>query len=233
MGAIFKREFKSFFHSPIGYVILAIFYFFLGLFFTYQFSYGYSDVTFTFSEMFSITVFVIPIITMRLMSDEKRQKTDQAFLTAPVSLWGIIGGKFFAAVCMIALGFLPTVVFTMILSSYASVDWLVYFGNLFGVLLLGSALSAIGIFISSLTESQVVAAVGTFAVSLFIMMLDTFSDILNISFLTKFSEWLSFAGRYNAFVNGVFDYSNIVFFLSFAAVFLFLSVRVLEKRRYA
>ncbi len=233
MGAIYKREMRAFFTSPIGYVILGIFYFFLGFFFTYQFQYGYADVTFTFSQMFSISLFLIPIITMRLLSEEKRQKTDQALLTAPVSLWGIVLGKFFAALTLFGIGYAPTLLNTMILSSYTSIDWSMYLGNLLGALLLGASIIAAGLFISGLTESQIVAAIATFAVSLFIMMLDSFSELINISFVQKIIEWFSFNGRYNTFMTGIIDFSNILFFVSFAAIFLFLSVRVLEKRRYA
>lgn len=233
MHAIYKREMKSFFTSPIGYVILGIFYFFLGFFFAYQYKFGYADVTFTFSQMFSISLFVIPIITMRLLSEEKRQKTDQALLTSPVSLWGIVLGKYFAALTIFAIGYAPTLIYMMILSSNASVNWMMYLGCLLGTLLLGASITAAGLFISGLTESQVVAAVGTFAVSLFIMLLDTFAELINFSFIQKSVEWFSFNGRYNTFMTGVIDYSNILFFISFASVFLFLSVRVLEKRRYA
>ncbi|MBQ7288622.1 MAG: ABC-2 transporter permease [Clostridia bacterium] len=233
MQAIYKREFKSFFTSPIGYVILGIFYFFLGFFFAYQFKYGYADVTFTFSQMFSISLFIVPIITMRLMSEDKRQKTDQALLTSPVSLWGIVLGKYFAALTVFALGYLPTLLHTMILSSYTTVEWLLYFGNLLGALLLGASMIAAGLFISGLTESQIVAAVSTFALSLLIMLLDSFAELITAGFFQKLVEWFSFSGRYNAFMTGIVDIPNLLFFISFAAIFLFLSVRVLEKRRYA
>lgn len=233
MGAIYKREMRSFFTSPIGYVILGIFYFFLGLLFSYQFSYSYAEITYTFSGMYTIILFVIPVITMRLMSEEKRQKTDQALLTAPVSLWGIVLGKFFAASSLLAAGFAPTLFYMMILSSYATVDWLLYIGNLLGTFLLGVSIIAVGLFISCLTESQIVAAVGGFAFSLFISFIDSLVELIDLSFVQKTVEWFSFNGRYNAFMTGIIDFSNILFFVSFAAIFLFLSVRVLEKRRYA
>ena len=233
MQAIFKRELKSYFVSPVGYVVLAVFLIFSGFYFSYMFSNGYPDVTFVFSQMFSITLFIVPILTMRLMSEDRRQKVDQVLLTAPVKLSSIILGKFFAAVAVLALGFANTLIFQIILSFYVSLNWLVYLGNFVGIMLLGSSLIAIGLFISALTESQMVAAVGTFAVSLFIIMLDSLSGTLNISFLTKITDWISFSSRYNTFVSGVFDYSNLIFFVSVAAIFLFLAVRTLEKKRWA
>lgn len=233
MLAIFKREFKSYFISPIGYVILAVFLVFSGFYFSYMYSNGYPDITFVFSQMFPITLFIVPIITMRLMSEDRRQKVDQALLTAPVKLTSIILGKFLAALAVFALGYANTLIFQIIVCFYVNVNWLVYIGNLLGILLLGMALIAIGLFISALTESQVVAAVGTFAISMFILMLDNLAKTLNITAVTKVSDWISFSGRYNTFVSGVFDYSNFIFFISIAAVFLFLAVRSLEKKRWA
>ena len=233
MRAIFKREFKSYFTSPIGYVVLAVFLIFSGFYFSYMFSNGYPDVTFVFSQMFPITLFIVPILTMRLMSEDRRQKVDQALLTAPVSLSSIVLGKFFAALAVFALGFANTLLFQIIISSFISTNWLVYIGNVVGILLLGASLIAIGLLISALTESQIVAAVGTFAVSLLIITLDSISSTLKNSVLTKLANWISFSGRYQTFVSGVFDYSNLIFFVSVAAIFLFLAVRTLEKKRWA
>lgn len=233
MLAIYKREIKSFFTTPIGYVVLGINYFFLGFFFAYQYNYSFADITFTFNQMFSIGLFLFPIITMRLMSEERRQKTDQALLTSPVGLWGIVLGKYLAALTVYAISYAPTLIYMMILKSHATVSWRMYLSCLLGTLLLGAAIISAGLLISALTESQIVAAVGTYAISLFIMLMDNFAELINVSFFQKISGWLSFQGRYNTFVTGVIDTSNILFFLSFAAVFLFLTVRTLEKRRYA
>ncbi|HHW45726.1 MAG TPA: ABC transporter [Clostridiales bacterium] len=233
MLAIFKREIRAYFVSPIGYVVIVLFLLFSGYFFSFQYSLGSPDLSFVFSQMFSIVLFVIPILTMRLMSEDKRLKVDQALLTAPIRLSSIVLGKFFAAMVVFLIGFSGTLVFQLIISAYVSPNWIVYFGNLLGILLLGSALISIGIFVSSLTESQMVAAVASFAISLFVMLLDTFAEIINISIVKKIADWVSFLGRYEAFTNGIFDYSNVVFFLSFAAVFLFLTVRMLEKKRWA
>lgn len=233
MKAVFKREFSAYFKSPIGYIVLTIFLFFSGLFFSLSYRYGYPDITYVFSSMFTIILFVVPILTMRTMSEDKRQKVDQALLTAPVRITSIVLGKFFAALCVFALGFSTTLVYQIIYSFYLSPDWLIYFGNVLGMLLLGAAMIAVGIFISSLTESQVVAAIGSFAVALLIFMLDTFASALNVDIITKIADWLSVNGRYYAFVEGVFDYSNAVFFISVAAIFIFLTVRVLDKKRWS
>ena len=233
MSAIFKREFKSFFTSPIGYVILAVFMFFEGLYFGYMYYQGYADVTFVFDQSFTIILFVIPIITMRLFSEERRQKTDQALLTAPVSITSIVLGKYFAALCLFMLAFLPTFIFQIIVSLYVDIGWLIYIGNVVGLLLFGGSIIAIGTFVSSLTENQIVAAVGSFAISLSILMLDSIGGVLNSKWVTVVVESISFSERYNTFVNGIFDYSNAIFFLSFIALFVFLTIKAIEKRRYS
>lgn len=233
MAAIFKREFKSFFITPIGYVILAIFLFFEGLFFSTMYYYGYADVTFVFDQSFTLALVAIPIITMRLLSEDRRQKTDQALFTAPVSITSIVLGKYFAALCLFMLAFAPTFIFQIIVSLYVDIGWLIYLGNLLGLLLFGGSILAIGIFVSSLTESQIVAAIGSFAVSMLILMLDSVSSMIDNATFTKIIESISFSERYNSFVNGIFDYSNAIFFLSFIAVFLFLTIKVLDKRRYS
>lgn len=233
MTAIFKREFKAFYTSPIGYVVTAVLLLFQGLYFAMMYSYGYPDVTYVFEMSFTIIFFIVPILTMRLLSEDRRQKVDQALMTAPVSLWGIVLGKFLAAVAVFMLSFSVTLVFQVIISFYVTLNWFIYIGNIVGLLLFGGSLISIGLFVSSLTESQVVAAVGTFAISFSIFMLDDIAGLINNSVVTSIVKAISFKGRYDTFVSGIFDYSNAVFFLSFIAVFLFLAVRMLEKKRYS
>ena len=109
----------------------------------------------------------------------------------------------------------------------------IYIANVLGIALMGSALIALGVFISSMTENQLVAAVVSFTVSFLIYMLDNFASMINNNIVTTAVGWVSFVGRYNTFVEGVIDYSNAIFFVGFAAIFIFLTVRVLEKRRYS
>ena len=233
MTAIFKREFKAYFKSPIGYVILAVYLLFLGLSFTTMYVSGYPYTSYIFSQMFAIVLFSVPIITMRLMSEDKRQKTDQALLTAPVSLSSIVMGKFLAAFAFFSLIFVETFIFQLIFLSYGTVDWPSYFGNVVGLALFAAALIAVGLFVSSLTESQVIAAICSFAISLALMMLDSIASMTNVAFINDIAKWVSFSGRYQTFTEGIFDFANVMFFVSFTALFLFFTVRVLEKKRYS
>ena len=234
MLAILKRELNSYFTSPIGYVFLAVFYFFSGMFF-YSVLYSNStDISYVFSGLFTVLLFIVPLLTMRLLSEEKKQKTDQLLLTSPVSLTGLVVGKFLAALCMYAIGLAITVVYSLILAGFASPQWMVIIGNIFGTLLLGAALISIGLFISSMTENQMIAAVGSFAVMMFILMMDSFAGILpaSLSFIGTLLTNLSFMTRYNELVSGVLNIGTVLFFVSVAVIFNFLTIRVLEKRRW-
>lgn len=231
MSAIFKREFKSYFQNPIGYIALTAAVFFSGLFFASMLGYGYSEIGYIFQNMFTIVLILTPILTMRLFSEDRRQKVDRAIFTAPVSTLSVVLGKFFATLCFFMLMFAPTVIYELVLAGFTSVDPIAYISDIIGVLLLGAALVSIGTFVSSLTESQVVAAIGSFAVSFFLLMLDTLSDTFSAKFVSSAASWISFSKRYLSFINGQLEISNLVFFLSFAALFIGLTVTALEKRR--
>ena len=236
MGAIFKREFKSFFITPIGYVFLALMMFAHGMSFTYMNSSGASDISYIFNTFLSFAAIflLIPVLTMRTMSEDRRQKVDQVLITSPVSLYSIVLGKFFATLAIFMLSYIMTFVFQVIIAFQGvTVNWLIYIGNILGVMFIGSALIALGIFISSLTESQIVAAVASFAASILLYIMDSVAESINIKAVTKVVEKISFIGRYNTFASGIIDYSNAVFFIGFAAIFIFLTVRVLDKRRYS
>ncbi len=234
MTAVFKREFKSYFTSPLGYLIVAAMALFEGLFFVYMFSAGYAENEYVLSSTLTVVMFAVPVLTMRLFSEERKQKTDQVLLTAPVSLWGIVLGKFLSALAVYALSFAPTFIYQIILTlKLESLNWLYYLGALLGVLIFGAALIAICMFISVLTESQVVAAVLSLVVSLALYMVDSFAQMTGVKWLIEAAGHISFMGRYNAFYMGIIDFSNIIFFVSIAFFFVFLTVRMLDKKRWS
>lgn len=234
MGAIFKREFKAYFSSPMGYIVLAIMLFFESSFFAALYSEGSPDISYVFSQCNILVLFIIPVLTMRTMSEDRKQKVDQVLLTSPVGLYSIVFGKFFATFAVFMLSFSVTIIFQIIIAFQGvTVNLLTYFGNLLGMALMGGALIAFGIFISSLTESQFISAIGSYAFSILCLSLDFVETLINIPWVTRICEWISVIGRFNAFTSGIIDYSNIVFFVCFAAIFIFLTVRVLDKRRYS
>lgn len=234
MGAIIRRELSSYFSSAIGYIFIAVFHAFAGLYFLgYCLANNSSSLTSVFGSMFNIVLFLIPVLTMRLWSEDKKQKTDQALFTAPVKLLPITLGKYFAALIVFAIGLGITVIFALIISFYVSPDWAVVLDNLLGLFLLGASLIAIGMFISSLTENQVIAAVGGFAIGLFIMLMDSVANMINVTFISNIISSLSFNTHYTNFTVGILNLSDAVFFLSVITVFVFLTVRVFEKRRWS
>ncbi len=233
MAAIFRREFKAYFHTPLGYVIIAAAYFFTGYyFFTYNIYGGTTDFTQLYSLLFSVVLFLIPVLTMRLMSEEMKSKTDQLLLTAPISRLSIVMGKYFSAICVFLIAIAGTLVTAVIASFYGKVDWPCVIGNFIGLFLLGIAQIAICLFLSSITESQVIAAVLGFAVSLFLLLVDAISYVVSSDFLKGIFEYISFNERYSPFTLGVIEFKNVIFFISIAALFCAFSTATLERKRW-
>ena len=159
MGAVFKRELKSYFVTPVGYVFLALFYCYAGLmFYVTSLSDGKTRLDQLFSSLIIILVAVIPILTMRTMAEERHSRTDQCLLTSPVSIGGIVAGKFLAAFVVYLAAISITLVMSLVTWIYYSPDWSVLLGNITGLALLGAAFISIGIFCSCCTESQPVSA---------------------------------------------------------------------------
>ena len=234
MFAIFKRELKAYFTSPLGYVFLAIFYAFSGLFFyIFSLSVGSTDISSVFLMMFIVLMVFVPLLTMRLLSEDKKQKTDQLILTAPVSLLSIVMGKFLAAYAIFAIGVAVMPVYGFVMSPFATVSWLPIWGNTVGLLLLGGIFVSIGLFISSLTENQMIAAIGGFFINLMILLMNTLKSALPNGFLQDVLSSISVYSRYSEITSGIFSLSSLIFFVSVIFIFLFLTVRVLEKRRWA
>ena len=235
MGAVFRRELRSFFTNPIGYVVLAVMYCVSGYFFYYfNLSVNNADLTTVFMRLFSVIMLAIPFLTMRLFSEEKRLKSDQALLTAPVSLTGIVMGKFLATLLLYIIGLSITLVYAVVIAFGKAIpDWTLVISNFLGLTLIGGMIIAIGIFVSALTESQVIAAMGTLAISLMLMSINMLGDIFSkFRWIAWLTDFLSVNVRYADFALGLIYYDNIFFFFSLQALFIFLTVRVLDKRRW-
>ena len=234
MSAILKREARAYFDSLIGYIFLTAFFAGSGILFSVSsLQYGSTDMSGMYSGLFYILLVLIPILTMRTLSEEKRQKTDQLLLTAPISLSALVIGKFLAAMIIYSIGVCMTLVYAVVVSFFGTVSWLTVLGNVVGLLLLGAAFIAVGILVSSLTENQVIAAIGGFAAMLALYLIGTIATIIPINWISRILGNLSFATRYSPFTYGVFDFSNVLFFISAAVIFLFLTVRILERRRWS
>lgn len=233
MYAILKRESRAYYRTPLGFVFIAAVFFFSGyFFFTFNLTQSTTDMSSLFSNLFPVVLFLVPVLTMRLFSEDKRLKIDQQLLTSPVTRKGIVLGKYFAAVGVFFTGILSTLLDAFIMSLYGTAHWPQIIGNFVGLFLLGITLIAICMFLSSLTESQVISAVCGFVVSLFLMLIDSFSSSVNGDFWQEFFRNISFNSRYMPFTMGILDLSNIVFFLSVSTLFIILTVTVLDRKRW-
>lgn len=178
-------------------------------------------------------MFIIPVLTMKTFSEERRQKTDQALLTSPVSLTEIVLGKFLGAFTIYGLCCAIFLVYGVVISFFAQPQWSVILCTLLGTLLLGASMIAINVFISVLTESQVVAAVLGMGAGLLISMMSYFVNNISIQWISAVLEKISFMKYYENFTYGILSITDVIFFLSVTALFLFFTVRALEKRRWS
>lgn len=234
MTAVFKREVRAYFQSPLGYVFIAVMYFFTAYyFFTYNLYRNTTDMSMLFDQLFSVVLFLVPILTMRLMSEDKRSRTEQLLLTAPVSRIGIVLGKYLSAFCVYLVAISASLLMAVVLSFYGEPDWPVIIGNIIGLVLLGASLIAVCMFLSSITESQVIAAVSGFAVSLLLVLMDAMINVVSGKVVQQLFSYMSFNGRYNGFTIGIIDFSNVLFFVSIGTLFILLTAAVLEKRRWS
>ena len=233
MNAIRKRDMQGFFRSPLGYVYIGAFLTIMNLyFFAICVLSSSSDMGSVFSNMLIVFLFLMPILTMRLFSEEYKQGTDRLLLTAPVSVWEIVFGKFLAAVSVLLVALACTLPWIVIVAIFGTPAWASILGCYIAVLCAAAVFVALGMFLSSLTESQLIAAVLSFALFLGLYVADMLSYSLDSSSLPgMLLSWLSIFTRYDSFMSGQFSFGNLIYFLSLTGLFLYLTARVLERRR--
>ena len=280
MIAIFKRELKAYFVTPMGCLYMGLFLLITGIFFTFSnlFSRSSQYSGFLGSVLF-IYLFAIPLLTMRLFSEEKRQKTDQLLLTSPVSIAEIVCGKFLAALCVYAMTLVVTVLYAVIISIYGDLMVWETLGSYIGFLFLGASYIAVGVFISASTENQITAALVTFFSLLVVWLIDPIAQMVPSDAFAGFisagalalvvvlflfistRNWFivlvtavvaaavilflyfmvdgyyyRFRNIYSGFLQnfsmGLLKFDALFYYVSFSALFLFLTVRLIEKRRW-
>lgn len=246
MFAIFKKELRAYFTNPIGYIYVGVFLAVSALICAFttiqQGSYNTSSY---FQYLVFTFIVLIPLLTMRLFSEERKTRTEQLLLTAPVTITGMVFGKYFASLALFAssvllscINFFPLVSYAITESASSTSDTHIgpfggqVVGCLLGVLLIGAAFIAIGMFISSLTESQLAAAVITISVIFGMVLVGMVASSVSFAPVRVVLNWISVLSRFDMFSLGVFDFSALLYYLSIAGVFIFLTVRVYEKRRW-
>ena len=234
MLAIFKREMRSYFTGVIGYVFLVLFLAIGGLLFCYTTLYSMSSSTSSyFLLMLLFSAIVLPLLTMKSFSEERKLKTEQLLLTAPVSIPSMVLGKFLASYVIFAGALVFNSLYFLILLPYAKVKIATLIGSLVALLLVGLVFIAIGLFVSSLTENQLTAAIGTIAIIIVLLAIGLVNSLIPSDYAIRFVfDAISIFTRFQNFTNGIFDVASFVYYISVAAVFLYLTMRIYDRRRY-
>lgn len=235
MLAIFKREFKSFFHSVIGFVFLAANLFLLGLYFyAYNLKGAYPYLAVTLSASAIIFIITIPLLTMRIISEDRKNKTDQLILTSPVSIAKIVLGKYLAVAAVYAIFIAIVSLYPLILGMFGKPYYRETHVAILGFALYGLAGIAIGLFISSITESQIIAAVLSFVVLFLTYLMSGICSLISQTgnWLTRILDCLNLAKRFDSFLQGTLEIGAIVYFISIIVLMLFLTGQSIQKRRY-
>ena len=235
MVAIYKREMRAYFSSPIGYIFVALFKAVSAWFFmSYTLQQGENSNFGTYFQMIIVLfVAILPLLTMKLMSEERKLKTEQLILTGPVSLGGIVVSKFLAAFTVFGGAFLlSSFIYYIPLFMYGTPNTVIYFCCVFATLLAGAAFISMGVFVSSLTENQFIAAFGTMTLMIPFLFASSLNGYINNELVRVILSGISITARYNSFSAGVFDWPALLYYVSLCGTFLFLTVRVLEKRRW-
>ena len=246
MFAIYKKELRSYFTTAIGYVYVGVFLSAAALLCCYStlMSGSYDTANF-FTYLLFTFIILVPLLTMKLFSEEKKLRTEQLLLTAPVSITGMVMGKYLAAMTMFCgtllascINFFPLYVYkkieTSAVENYIPVGPSAskIIGCLIGVTLIGAAFVAIGLFISSLTENQLAAAVVTVAVIVVMLILNLVNQYIDVYAIRAVIDWVCVLSRFTNFSYGILDFPAVVYYLSLSGVFLLLTNRVYEKRRW-
>jgi len=240
--AIYRKEMGNYFVSPVAYVVVGVFLILCGFFFdrilTYFIENSQPDVPSTvmrsFFDLFSsLVLFLTPMLTMGVYSEERKRGTMELLMTSPITETQIVIGKFLASLSLFVIMLLPTASYLifMYLHSDPTPPWRVLLAGYLGVLLLGGCLLAVGSFISSLTENQIVAAVLTFGAVLMLWVIDLGGQGAG-SVIGQVLQYLSVIRHYDDFTRGIIDTSSVIYYLSFIFLFMFLTVRSVDSIRW-
>ncbi len=233
MLSIWKRELQGYFYTPVGYVFMGVFLTLSSVIFFLTIMQSRSSDLLTFiGTMSYLWMLLCPVLTMRLLAEEKQKRTDQLLLTSPVSLPGIVLGKYLAAVTVMLLTVLLTGLFVMIVAIYGQV----YPGELLvgylGFVLQGCAFVALDLFISGCTSNQVTAVVAAFGANFVLWMLDLIQSAIRIDWVNGLLSFFSLYERTEPFLMGQFSFASVGYDVFFAAAFILLTIHQMDARRY-
>lgn len=232
MCAIYKKELRAYLTSMTGYIFMAVLLAVTSLYYVANCLVGgYPVFGAILSSVYFVLLIIVPVLTMRSMAEEKRQKTDQLLMTAPVSLWKIVLGKYLAMVTVFLIPMAILCLYPLILLRFGSVSLPMAYTAILGYTLFGAACLAIGLFLSAVTESQVIAAVLTFGVLFFLNMASGIANVIGASgLLASILNALCIYQPFINFVQGMFDLTGILYYMTVIVLALFLTVQLLQKK---
>ena len=234
MGAIYRREMQSYFYTPAAYVFVGVFLGLSSIFFgVTNLASRSGNLLELMAQMSYLWMLLSPILTMRLIAGERRQHTDQMLFASPCSLSGLVLGKFFAACTVLLIAVGATVMYALIVAVYGKL----YVGETavgyLGLILQGCAFIALDLFVSCFAKSQMTAVVAGIGANLLVWLADVVASAVAVQWISDFLNFISLYRRFAPFVRGQLSLSNVLYDLLFIGIMLFLSVRVLDARRWS
>ena len=235
MLAIYKKELKSYFHSFVGPLFIGVTLFLFGIYFTaYDLFMGYPYIGYVLAAVIFLFFFSVPVLSMRILAEERKQKTDQFLLTAPVRVWDIVLGKFYALATLLLIPVAIISIYPLVLSAFGEISFSETYLAIGAFFLYGLACIAIGEFVSSITESQMIAAIVSFGLLFVGYVMNAICNMISSTgnWLTKILSALDMSGRFDALMDGSLSLSSCVYFLSIIFLFLVFTEQSIQKRRF-
>lgn len=231
MLAVYKREMKIYFYSPIAYVVIGLFIFLSSMFFSNLFYEGNTDYNGILNSMGFIAIFLVPVLTMRSIAEDRKNGIDVLFITSPQSTTSIVLGKYLALLTVFGVAILLTAVYPIVLFVYGNPFITQIIGGYIGFILIIATFISIGLFGSALTENQIIAAVVSFVMLMVMWVTDSVANYAS-GIVKVFLNWFSLISRFREFNIGILNLSNIIYYLSFITIFVLLTITIIEKRRW-
>lgn len=235
MLAIYKKELRSYFHSFVGPLFIGVTLFLFGIYFTaYDLFMGYPYIGYALSAVIFLFFFSVPILSMRILAEERKQKTDQFLLTAPIEVWDIVLGKFYALATLLLIPVAIISIYPLVLSAFGEISFAETYLAVGAFFLYGLACIAIGEFVSSITESQMIAAIISFGILFAGYVMNAICNMISSTgnWLTKLLSAFDMSGRFDELMDGSLSLASCVYFLSVILLFLIFTEQSIQKRRY-
>lgn len=230
---MFRKEINSYFLSPIAYIVIAVFLIYTGFFFSTTL-FENKVVTLRFSVMYIqfILPFLVPVITMRLFAEEAKSGTMETLMTAPVTDFEVVVGKFLAAFALYCVMIFSTLIYVVFLGWVGNPDYGTIITSYIGLLLMGSVYIAVGLLTSAVTKNQIIAAVIGIVGLLFLLIIGFVNYIVGDGFLAECFKYIGTFDHWEAFTKGLVDSRDVIYYISLTVLLLFISIRVVESRKW-